>query len=192
MKTGRIILASILGGLVMFVWGAAAHMLLPLGEMGVETLPNDAAVLDMLKTKIDHRGFFGFPGFPEGEMSPEQEEDWMQRYQAGPRGVLIYDPSECKVMSPGQLGAEFASNVLAALLASVVLACIPGSRTRRAGCGLLFGIIAWLSINVSYWTWYRFPDLFTLAQLIDQAASWLLVGCVIALVLGRRQPMQQV
>ena len=31
----RILIAGIIGGLVMFVWGAVAHMMLPIGEMGM-------------------------------------------------------------------------------------------------------------------------------------------------------------
>ena len=51
-KPTRVFFAGLLGGIVMFVWGAASHMALPLGEMGVQNLPNQAVLLPMLKENI--------------------------------------------------------------------------------------------------------------------------------------------
>ena len=36
----RILIAGVIGGLVMFMWGAVAHMMLPIGEMGMK-LPTE-------------------------------------------------------------------------------------------------------------------------------------------------------
>jgi hypothetical protein len=188
MKVARIIVAAILGGAAMFAWGAASHMVLQIGDLGMQGLPSETEILPAMKATIHERGFYVFPGFPEGELTDAQEEEWMDKYRAGPRGVLVYDPTGAEMMTPGQLGAEYASNALAALLAAIVLANVPGSRGKRMLFGLLFGLVGWLSIDVSYWNWYGFPDLFATAQLIDQGVGWLLSGVVIALVLGRSQP----
>jgi hypothetical protein len=184
MKPGRIILAAILGGIVMFAWGATSHMALGLGDMGVTSIPEETEML-LAACGLGERGFYFFPGMPEGEMSEAQQKSWMDKYRAGPRGVLIYDPSGAEMMAPGQLITEFLSNALAALLAAIVLSRVAASRATRAFFGLLLGLLAWLSIDVSYWNWYRFPDLFTASQLIDQGVGWLLSGAAIALALGR-------
>ena len=41
----KILLAGVLGGIVMFVWTSIAHMALPLGEAGINEIPNESAVL---------------------------------------------------------------------------------------------------------------------------------------------------
>ena len=41
----RILIAGILGGIVMFIWTSIAHMALPLGEAGINEIPNESAVL---------------------------------------------------------------------------------------------------------------------------------------------------
>jgi len=187
MNTGRLIVAGIVGGGVMFVWGAVSHMALPLGEMGISSLPNEDVMVPAMRAAISQRGFYAFPAWPEGELSEAETRAWEEKYRAGPRGTLIYDTGAAELMSPRQLGTECASNALAAFLAAIVLAGIPGSRGKRAFHGLLLGLVGWLSIDVSYWNWYRFPDLFTLAQLIDQGAGWLLTGTTVALILGRHQ-----
>ena len=42
---GRVVPGGLLAGVVVFCWGAAAHMALPLGTIGVHKLPNEDEVL---------------------------------------------------------------------------------------------------------------------------------------------------
>src|SRR6185295_9013897 len=56
MKSGRIILAAIVGSIIVFVWSAVAHMVLPIGEMGVKSLPSEEKVVPALKDAIKEPG----------------------------------------------------------------------------------------------------------------------------------------
>lgn len=189
MSSVRIIGAGILGGVVMFFWGWVSHMALPVGEMGMDSLPNEGIVLPQLSDSIHERGFYMFPGLDMKHASEAEVEAWTKRYEKGPRGILIFDPTtDFKAMSPKMMGTELASNIAAALLAAIVLARVTGSRGTRIYLAMLIGIAGWLSIDVSYWNWYRFPDMYAVAQLIDQGAGWLLSGIGIALVLGASKP----
>ncbi|HEV8695144.1 MAG TPA: hypothetical protein VGQ93_13320, partial [Lysobacter sp.] len=82
---------------------------------------------------------------------------------------------------------EFISNVLAALVAALAVAGL-GPRTYggRAGTIFAFGVVAWLSISVSQWTWYGFSTDFLISDLIDQWGGWLLAGLGMAAVLKSR------
>ncbi len=57
MKLGRLLAAAILGGILMFVWGAVSHTVLPLGEMGMKNLPAEDALVPAMKLAINERGF---------------------------------------------------------------------------------------------------------------------------------------
>ncbi len=46
--TKRVLLAGLLGGIAMYVWTAIAHMILPLGEAGIQEIPNEQAVLAVI------------------------------------------------------------------------------------------------------------------------------------------------
>ena len=48
----RVIIAGLLGGLIIFIWGAFAHMVLPLGEMGIAQANSEDAVLMVLKENM--------------------------------------------------------------------------------------------------------------------------------------------
>jgi len=171
----------------MFMWGAISHMALPLGEMGVKTLPGEQMIMPALKFSIQERGFYFFPGMDKNDKSEAAQKAWEEKYKAGPRGVLIFDPAGGEMMSMSQLGTELGSNILASLLLALVLAQVQGGTRLRTMLGAALGLFAWASIDVSYWNWYRFPGEFTVAQMIDQGAGGLLTGLAIALVLGRGQ-----
>jgi hypothetical protein len=58
----RIILAGIVGGIAMFIWTSIAHLALPLGEAGIDEIPNESAVLAAMQSNMgDKTGPYIFP-----------------------------------------------------------------------------------------------------------------------------------
>jgi hypothetical protein len=182
-----VLLGALLGGLVVFLWGAVAHMvLLSPGAAGIHGLPQEEHVVSALKGALLEPGFYAFPWTESADPSAEEEAAWEARYRAGPTGVVIYQPSGAEPLSARQLATELASNVLGALLAALVLR---SSGLGYAGRVLLvasLGLFAWLAIDVSYWNWYRFPTAFARAGLLDAVVGWLLAGLVLAYVVKPR------
>jgi hypothetical protein len=72
----RIALAALLGGLVVFIWGAFSHMVLPIGSMGLSALPNEEAVLTTLRTSVTEPGLYFFPWMDPSEKSQEKQDAW--------------------------------------------------------------------------------------------------------------------
>lgn len=184
MRGLRIGAAAVVGGVIVFMWGAFSHMVLPIGEMGVRSLPSEDVLVPAMKGAIAEPGFYMFPGM--GEHPDEAElKVWEEKYRAGPRGVVIYHPTGQEVMSPAQLGTELGSNVAAALIAACVIAGVGGPFGRRALVGLGMGVFAWFSVDVSYYNWYGFPLEMALSGLLDQAVGWLMAGAAMAGIVGR-------
>ena len=72
----KILLAGVLGGIVMFVWTSIAHMALPLGEAGINEIPNESAVLSAMQSSIgDKTGLYIFPGLGVGKNATREEND---------------------------------------------------------------------------------------------------------------------
>jgi|CXWL01.1.fsa_nt_gi hypothetical protein len=187
MNPTRIVIAALVGGIAVFGWGAIAHMVLPVGEMGVGMLPDEDALVGQMKQSITKHGFYRFPGMEQHgkDMTAEEQKAWEKKYEAGPRGVVIFDPTGDTAMGPKMLGTEFASNVLGCLMLAIVLAHIPAPLGKRVMLATLMGVFAWLMIDMSYWNWCRFPTLFAVQGLIDQGVGGLIAGLAIALVLGK-------
>jgi hypothetical protein len=56
----RIVLAGLLGAVAMFLWTSIAHMALPLGEAGINEIPNESAVLNAMQSSMGARPAFIF------------------------------------------------------------------------------------------------------------------------------------
>jgi hypothetical protein len=184
----RIVLAAILGGLLMFVWGAVSHTLLPFGRDALKPIPNEAVVMSNLGGNLVEPGMYFFPWTDmSGKATPEQQAAWQAKIASGPSGLMVYRPSGGESMSPRQLVTEFASNVLAALFGAFLLLQLPGGFGRRVLSMAAIGIAAWLSISVSQWTWYGFSTPFLLGDLADQFGGWLLAGIGMASLIRPRR-----
>jgi len=65
MTTGRVLVAGLAGELRWFFWRRSAHMVLPLGRLGISEInSNEPAVLDALHTTLGNSsGMYIFPSF---------------------------------------------------------------------------------------------------------------------------------
>jgi len=178
----RILVAGVLGGIAMFAWASIARMVLPLGELGIRDIPDDAALLSAMHSKLGSAsGFYMFPAMVrEGDRSAAMTA-YSQKLAANPSGLLIYHPPGGQTLTPGRLGTEFLAEVAQALLLAWLLAQTrPGSYGSRLGFIAICGLLAALVTNISYWNWYGFPGSYTAAYMLTQAVGFVAAGLVIA------------
>jgi hypothetical protein len=188
----RIGIAGLIGGIVMFLWGFFAHMVLPLGETGLRTLPiaQQDAVLAASRAAMQDPGIYIVPGFEDmADYGDEAKRaDFGRRAAANPYAFVVYQPHGKDLvndMGPA-LAREFATNVLSAMLAALVAGAAALGMGRRALLIGTMGLFGWLANSVPLWNWYRFPTDFTLAALAMQVVGWLLAGFAIAWWLERQ------
>jgi hypothetical protein len=183
--TKRVILAGILGGILLFNWGFVAHMVLPIGEMGVHMLPDEAAVVGTIRSTVKGPGFYVFPGMDmSGKASESEQQAWAERAKQGPVGVLIVRPQGSEfVMGPlllTELGTNIVSSLLAALLLSQVR--VGASYWTRVGLVTLLGLFAFVTVVVPYWNWYSFPADFVASEAIEHVVGWFVAGLAMAAI----------
>jgi hypothetical protein len=193
--TKRVLLAGILGGIAMFVWASLAHIVLPLGQTGIQEIPNEGSVLTAMQSSLGAKsGFYMFPGMALGpNPTREQQRFAMEHYgeklAANPSGLLVYHPPGAKALRPGQLITEFLTEVIEALIVVFLLA-----QTRltsfgsRVGFVTLAGVLAAITTNISYWNWYGFPGSYTAAYMSIEIVGYVIIGMVAALILRNSAP----
>lgn len=188
--TGRTVLGVALAGLAMFIWGFISHVVLGLGEAGIQNIPNESAMRDAVRTNVQQPGFYMIPGMPDmagqsKEAKDAAQKEWEDKYRAGPSGLLILQRNGLEAMDPAQLLTELASNIGCALVAALLLMLASRSLASlgsRVVFVALLGLFAHLSIEVSYWNWYGFPTTYMLAMLADQVIGAGIMGVVLALM----------
>ena len=185
----RIILAGVLGGIAMFIWSSIAHIMLPLGEVGVKEIPNETAVLSTMSSILGTaNGFYLFPGTGTGPNATRAEKqaamrDYGKKLAANPSGILIYHPPGQSALTASQLGTEFLTELIEALLAAILLAQTRlGSFVARMGFIAVLGLAAAVTTNIPYWNWYGFPANYTAAYMTIEFVDYLAAGLVIAAI----------
>lgn len=193
--TKKIVIGGVLAALAMFVWSSIAHMVLPIGDMGVKSITNEDAVIAAMKANITEDGFYFIPG--EGMRAaaslPKEEQKaaldaWQKKYEAGPRAILVYHPAGEKMFMPRYLVIEFLADVVVGLIAAFALAMASEklrSFAGRVGLVTSLGILGFAAIEVSYWNWYGFPGAYEVGQFLDQIVGMFFAGIVLALVMRR-------
>jgi hypothetical protein len=194
---GRKLLAGILGGLAFFAWSSLAHVVLPLGQTGTQPLPNEQAVIGSMKANITQDGFYFFPsnGLPANATQAQRMaamQELTSKHYVGPAGILIYHPAQSLALSPGQLLTECATNVVQVLFAVFLLGQTSlASFAARWRFMVVAGILAAISTNISYWTFYGFPGNYTLAYMCIIAMGFVCSGLVAAAMVkpGKGMPL---
>lgn len=178
---GRIVLAGLLAGLAVWIWGFVSHVVLPIGQMGFDSLPPDKepAIVDALRDGVPESGLYFIPG-GDPKATGEEMEAWYEKMRQGPYGLLVIEPGGVEPMEPKSLVMQLVANVLGMTLAGFVVSLVGGSYGLRAFVVFVMGCFALLTINVPYWIWYRFPSEFTLGQALDVGVGALVGGLVVA------------
>ena len=184
----RVLVAGLIGGIVMFIWGVAAHMALGLGQVGFKLPADENVVLSSLHQGLgEHAGVYVLPALdPKIRKDPAQVIAYAQKAIRSPYAWVVYQPQGTDMTRMGpQIGRQWASDTLGALgLAFMMGLAGPGFR-RRIVVAAVAVSFAWLSTLVPYWNWYRFPTSLIQAALVEQLIGWLIAGAAMAWWLGR-------
>ncbi|WP_333679241.1 hypothetical protein [Dyella sp.] len=186
----RILVAAIFGGIVMFIWGAIAHMALGLGNPGIHQPAHEDAVLSTLHEGLGQTpGVYILPSFDPSQWRDQAaRKAYAQKTATSPYAWIVYLPQGDDMTDMHrQLPRQWASDTLASLALAFVMGLAVFGFARRLGIAAAAAVFAWLSTLVPYWTWYRFPVELAWAALAEQLIGWLLAGAVMAWWIGRAE-----
>ncbi|RDS86400.1 hypothetical protein [Dyella psychrodurans] len=184
----RVLVAAIFGGIVMFLWGFVAHMVLGLGNPGIYQPAHEDVVISSLHEGLGTQsGVYILPSFdPNMWNDKAARAAYAQKSSTSPYAWVVYMPQGQDMTNMNrQLPREWASDTLSALMLAALMGLAAFGFTKRIAIALAASLFAWLSVLVPYWNWYRFPEALALAALVEQVIGWLLAGAVMAWWLGR-------
>jgi hypothetical protein len=185
--TKRVFLAGLVAGIAMYAWSSIAHIVTPLGQVGISTISNEQPVLDALRAALGSaNGLYMYPGADmSGKLSmSETMAQYEKKLATNPSGMLIYHPPGGKAMETGQLIVEFLTELVQAMAVVFLL-----SLTRltsfggKVGFVTLVGVLAAIATNIPYWNWYGYPTNYTITYMFVEVVGYLVVGVVAGLML---------
>ena len=175
-----LLIGAILAGLIVFLWSAVSHMLLPWHDMVYKSFADDAAVGAVLVQQAEGNGMYAIPG-------PNHDKQAMSAaMKAGPTAVVALTVDGMDPANPRPFILQLVFDLVAALLLARLLACIgPQAFSVRLRLVVLVAFLAGLMIHLPYWAWYGFSGAFTAVNMIDLVIGWGLGGLVLARFAGR-------
>ena len=186
----RVLVAGLIGGILMFVWGVVAHMALGLGEVGLRLPTNENIALSGLPQGLGGEpGVYLLPALDPKKMGDAAEvRTYSIKAIRSPYAFVVYQPQGTDMTRMGpQIGRQWASDTLGGLALAFVMGLAGLGFRRRLAVAAAAAVFAWLGTTLPYWNWYRFPLDFTLAALAEQLIGWLIAGAAMAWWLGRSE-----
>lgn len=180
----KLLISALAGGVALFLWGWLTWVL-PIHSGTIKTINNEEAVVSALKTNIEEKGVYTFPGMEKSEDQAAIEE-WNQKYQEGPIGMIIFNPNGTSPMNTGQIIIGLIISIISAYFTSWFLsrstAVAYSYLARVAYCGML-GILISVAVHLVNWNWMDYPADYTIGWIIDTVIGWLILGLVISAII---------
>jgi hypothetical protein len=179
----KILIGGVVGGLVLFFWGFVSHMLLPIGEMGMQPIPREDGMAAAIKETVTEPGLYFLPGYDRSKPQSEQDmQAHMAKIAKGPYGFMVIYPAGRDASLGKRLPIELGTNVVCAFLAAIIVSQLRPGFFVRVACVTLVGVLASVMVLVPYWNWYGYPDEFTLGQIVEHTVGWFLAGLALAAI----------
>jgi hypothetical protein len=193
-----LLLGTILGGLVAFVWSSISWEVLGWHEKSFHRFQNEDEVSAIISSHATGPGVYLLPSGPsldgmKGEQKKAAQAVLMAKMQKGPIlfGALRTDGF-------GSYGRGLLTQVLslmaaAFLLTWLVLQTSGLSYAKRVVFLGVVGLAASVIVDLPNWNWWGFSGSFTIVNLVDCTLTWVIAGLVIAKVAKPRTlPLQNV
>jgi hypothetical protein len=118
-------------------------------------------------------------------MTAQQKQEAMRvmedRWRHGPTGIMVVHPDGAEVMTPRQLATQLGADVLAMLVAAILLAQLPSiGFGRKVLFVMLMALFPTLQSELPIWNWYGFPAVWTASSFTIHLVGFALGGLILA------------
>ncbi|TAK59733.1 MAG: hypothetical protein EPO24_07370 [Bacteroidetes bacterium] len=188
----KVLLGTVIGGVLLFLWGAVSHMFFPFANDSLNRFANEEAVIQTLKENAPTSGIYFLPYVPmtQSSMSDSQfksiQEAAQKKLQQGP-----FMLASVRMGEMGSYGTYFIvqliTDMLSALFVCLVLLSLKElSYLKQVGMCVMIALAGFAAQTLPQWNWYSFSNAFTFAELFDLVFGFFFAGLGMAKVVGRK------
>jgi len=173
----KLVLGTVLGGLVLFVWSAISWMVLPWHNATIHPLTDGDAVAKVVAANAPESGVYGYP--------VQTDPDAEAKMQAGPFLFIAYKTGGMSSMATPLL-EHFLTLLVVAFLATWLVGKAAGlTYWGRVKFITIMGFTAGVFCILPNWTWMGFDCSYVMAEMADTTIGAFLSALAIAKVAPR-------
>lgn len=178
--TKQLVLATVLGGLVLFVWSFIAWEFIPWPGEPLRGFTNENAVEAAIVANAPQSGNYILPNPHKPGLTKEQLDGMYEKIVRGP---MLFAAIRLGPMRPFWvlLVVQFLIQLVSALIATFLLLKTCGlTYGQRVLFVALCGILIFVAGKLDEWVWWSFSSPYLMMQLGAIIIGWILAGLVIA------------
>jgi hypothetical protein len=182
-----LLLGTILGGLVAFIWSNISWELLHWHESSLLAFQDEDAVGRIVLDHTAKSGLYIYPGGPvQPGLTPEQkkaaEAEAGEKMKKGPMVFAAVRREGFGSFARGVI-VQFLTQLAAAFLLTWLLLKTAGQNYwQRVIFLMTVGLAAGVISDLPNWNWWGFSESYTAVAVVDNAVTWFIAGLAIAKV----------
>lgn len=186
---GRALFASLLGAIVLMIWGMVYWVVLPFGFHVMHGADDEARLTAALEATLPASGVYQVPWLEEagpGEASDAALEAFTERHRRGPIAQIFYTAEGREPMAPGVFAAGFLNFFTSSLIAVGILTLglpVWPRFGQRVLVVFLLGLFAAVTVELANPIWMYHAWDYAAFRALQHVSGWLLAGLAIAAVL---------
>jgi hypothetical protein len=175
----QLLLATILGAIVLFVWGAIAFTFIRPG-MPLRAFTNEDAVEQAIVANAPEPGNYILPNPHKPGLTKEQSDRLGEKIMRGPFMFAAVRLGPARPF-PVLLILQFLIQLVSALIATFLLLKTCGlTYGQRVVFVALCGVLIFVAGKLDEWVWWSFSGTYLLMQFGAIVIGWILAALVIA------------
>ncbi len=185
----KIMKCGLIGGFILFLWGAAFWTLMPWKKAQVKSFASEREVANAIRNNIDGSGLYLLPNLNDYVNKHSQLEAAKERMSEGPFATVAVRAYGKNPNIGADAITSFILRVIVVSLATVLLLKTqrPLDFTRSVKFFTIIGLIVAFMSTIPYFLWFGFPLSFSIASIIETAFGWLFAGLAVGRMVAEPQ-----
>lgn len=181
----QLLLGTILGAIVLFIWSSLAWMIIPWPGEPFRSFTNEQAVVDTIKANAPQSGNYLLPNEPKRAPGMTDEQYKAAKRAAmdqGGRGPMVFAAVRLGPIDMAKpLVIQLFTDIVLALLASILLLQADRlSYVARVVFVTAIGVLIFVGGHVEEWNWFSFSTAYLMMELGAIVIGWILAGLLMA------------
>jgi hypothetical protein len=178
----KIIKCGLIGGFVLFIWGAVSWSVLPWQKNQMQTFSNESEVRSALGDRGNASGLYLVPNVYGYSNDPAGLAKAQGKMKEGPFAFVSLTAEGKNPSSAGSVIASLIVKIVGASLATWLLlkTASPMGYTKVVQYITMIGILLAVMSMVPLMIWFGFPANYVIGSMIDIVFGWFFAGLAIA------------